>query len=83
MRIETRTGHATISLYLKIIIKNFAGFFMCIEILIRRTYSVGRSLGRNPNNSLKSFPPCYSQSPPQHCLEIYISSNSRNLVQFL
>ena len=27
-----------------------------------------------------SFPPCYSQSPLQHCLEISISSNARNLL---
>jgi hypothetical protein len=33
--------------------------------------------------SLNSFPPCYSQSPLQLCLEISISSNSRNLLQFL
>jgi hypothetical protein len=26
------------------------------------------------------FPPCYSQSPLQLCLEIYISSNSCNLL---
>ncbi len=32
---------------------------------------------------LKSFPLCYSQSPPQLCLEISVSSNSRNLLQFL
>jgi hypothetical protein len=43
----------------------------------------GRFLGRNPDKSLKSFPPCYSQSPLQLCLEIYISSYSRNLLQFL
>jgi hypothetical protein len=36
-------------------------------------------LGRNPDKSHKSFRPCYSQSPPQLCLEISISSNSRNL----
>ncbi len=33
--------------------------------------------------SFKSFPPCYSQSTLQLCLEISISSNSRNLLQFL
>ncbi len=43
----------------------------------------GRILGRNPDKSLKSFPPCYSQSSLQLCLEIYISSNSRNLLKFL
>jgi hypothetical protein len=35
----------------------------------------GRILGQNPDKSLKSFPPCYSQSPLQLCLEISISSN--------
>jgi hypothetical protein len=30
-----------------------------------------------------SFAPCYSQSPLKLCLDIYISSNSRNLIQFL
>ncbi len=38
--------------------------------------SRGQILGRNPD---KSFPPCYSQSALQPCLQIYISSNSRNL----
>jgi hypothetical protein len=48
------------------------------------TVSWGRILGRNPDKSLKSFPPCYSQRPLlQLCLEILISSNSRNLLQFL
>jgi hypothetical protein len=31
----------------------------------------------------KEFSPCYSQSPLQLCLEISISSHSRNLLQFL
>jgi hypothetical protein len=31
-----------------------------------------RILGLNPDKSLKSFPPCYSQSTLQLCLEIYI-----------
>ncbi len=49
-------------------------------------YSAGswdRILGRNPDKSLKSFPSCCSQSPLQLCLEISISSNARNLLQFL
>jgi hypothetical protein len=29
----------------------------------------GRILGRNPDKSLNIFPPCYSQSPLQLCLE--------------
>jgi hypothetical protein len=43
----------------------------------------GRFFGRNPDKSLKSFPPCYSQTPQHPCLEISISSNSRNLLKFL
>ncbi len=45
--------------------------------------SWGRILGRNTDKCLKSFPPCYSQSPLQLWLKISISSNSRNLLQFL
>jgi len=45
--------------------------------------SRGWILGQNPDQSLKSFPPCFSQSPLQLCLEISISLNSRNLLQFL
>jgi hypothetical protein len=44
------------------------------------TDSRGRILGRNPDKSLKSFPPCFSQSPLQLSLDIYISSNSHNLL---
>ncbi len=44
------------------------------------TDSRGRILGRNPDKSLKSFPPCFSQSPLQLCLEISICSNSHNLL---
>ncbi len=32
---------------------------------------------------MKRFPPCYSESPIHLCLEISISSNSRNPLQFL
>ncbi len=46
-------------------------------------YYRGRILGWNPDKSLKSFTPGYSQSPLQLCLEISISSISRNLLQFL
>ncbi len=45
--------------------------------------SRGQILRRNPDISIKSFPLCYSQSPPQRCLQISISSNSCNLLQFL
>ncbi len=41
----------------------------------------GRILCLNPEKSLKSLPPCYSQSHRQLCLEISISSNSRNLLR--
>ncbi len=42
----------------------------------------GRILGRKPDKDLESFPPCYSKSPLQLSLEMSISSNSRNLLQF-
>jgi hypothetical protein len=42
--------------------------------------SKGQTLGRNPGKSLHSLPPFYSKSPLQLCLEIFISSNSRNLL---
>ncbi len=47
----------------------------------KRNQIWGRILGWNPDKSLESFPPCYSQSPIQVCLEISISSNSHNLLQ--
>ncbi len=40
-------------------------------------------LGQKPDKSLKSLPPCYSQSHLQLCLEIFISSNACNPLQFL
>ncbi len=43
----------------------------------------GRILGRNPDKSLKSFPLCYSKSFLLLCLEISISSNSRNLLGYI
>jgi hypothetical protein len=43
----------------------------------------GRILGQNPDKSLKSFSPCYSQLPLLLCFEISISLNPRNLLQFL
>jgi hypothetical protein len=39
--------------------------------------------GSVSDKSCKSFPSCYSQSPPQLWRQISISSNSRNLLQFL
>jgi hypothetical protein len=42
----------------------------------------GRILRWNPDKSLKSFPPCYSQPLLQLCLEISVSSNSCNLLRF-
>jgi hypothetical protein len=36
-----------------------------------------------PETVHRRLPPCYSQSPLQLCLEIYISSNPRNLLRFL
>jgi hypothetical protein len=46
----------------------------------RFTLFRGRIPGRNPDKSRKSFPPCYAQSPLKLCLEISISSNSRNVL---
>jgi|LakMenEpi03Aug12_release.lakeMendotaPanAssembly.Ray.scaffolds.fasta_scaffold546660_1 hypothetical protein len=43
----------------------------------------GWILGRNPEKSLQIFPPLYSKSPLQLCIGISISSNLRNLLQFL
>jgi hypothetical protein len=48
-----------------------------------KLHAVLTELGRNPDKSLMSWPRCYSQSPLQLCLEISISSDSRNLLQFL
>jgi hypothetical protein len=55
---------------------------MLLNLLVNKVNkdSRGRILGRNPDKSLKSFPPCYSQSPLQLCLENSISSNSHNLL---
>ncbi len=33
-------------------------------------FSGGQILGQSPDKSLKSFPPCYSQSPLQLCFKI-------------
>jgi hypothetical protein len=49
------------------------------HILIEYVFR-SRILGRNPDKSLKSFPPCYTESSLQLCLMISISSNSRNLL---
>jgi hypothetical protein len=46
-------------------------------------YPEAKFLYEIQTKSLRRFPPFYSQSPLQLCLEIYISSNSRNLLQFL
>ncbi len=45
--------------------------------------SWGRILGRNPEKSVKSLPPCSSQSALQLCPENSISSDSHNLLQFI
>jgi hypothetical protein len=44
----------------------------CKQEKMKYSTSRGRILGRNPDKSLKSFPPCYSHSPLQLCLEISI-----------
>ncbi len=45
---------------------------LTLSYWLLKIVSRGRILGRNPNKSLQSFPPCYSQSPLQLCLEISI-----------
>ncbi len=52
-------------------------------LLLQVCLSRGRILGPNPDKSRRSFPHCYSKSPLQLCLEIYICSKSRNLLKFL
>jgi hypothetical protein len=47
------------------------------------TESRSQILGQNLDKSFKKFPSCNSQSHLQLCLEIYISWNARNLLQFL
>ncbi len=47
------------------------------------TFSRGRILRQNPDKSLKSFPPCYTQTPIKLCLEVTTYSNSLNLFMFL
>ncbi len=59
--------------------KKVTVLFLCPKFWLTR----GRIHGRNPKKSLKSFPPCFSQSHLQLCLEINISSHLRNLLQFL
>ncbi len=50
----------------------FGDFFQLLHymLLLSEKYTRGRILGRNPDKSLKSFPPCYSQSPLQRCCYI-------------
>jgi len=46
-------------------------YFLSVQQEHKLCYSSrGRFLGGNPDKSLKGFPPCYSLSPPQLCLEI-------------
>jgi hypothetical protein len=42
------------------------------EMTLHFLHNRGQILGRNPYKSLKSFPPFYSQSPLQLCLQIYL-----------
>ncbi len=49
--------------------------------LCETSLSWGRILWRNPDKSLKSFPPCYSLSTLQICPVISVSSNSCNLLR--
>jgi hypothetical protein len=71
---------------LQIVMAVWRAFFKSLKRIKRpliKACAGGRIIGRNPDKSLISFPPCYSQSPLQLCLEISISSNARNLLQFL
>jgi hypothetical protein len=49
---------------------------------LKQTYTETDFLDGIQTKVLK-FSPCYSESPLQLCVEISISSNSRNLLQFL
>jgi hypothetical protein len=53
------------------------------KLVISKDEIKGRTIWTKSRKKLKSFPPCYSKSQIQLCLGIYISSNSRNLLQFL
>ncbi len=60
-----------------------AGLIFCSEKVYKLHLLLrGRILGLNTDKSLKSFPPRYSKSPLQLYLEISISSNSCNVLQF-
>jgi hypothetical protein len=45
-----------------------------IRIVFLAPPSLGRILGRNPDRSLKSFPPCYSQLPLYLFLQTHATS---------
>ncbi len=76
---EEQPGHCMKKSYLKCSDE----YNSCVLCVSCGSVDRGRILRQNPEKSLKKFPPCYSQSPRQLCLEISISSNSRNLLQFL
>jgi hypothetical protein len=59
--------------------------FLCAALFSGKFNTVYRDriLGRIPDKSLNSFPTWYSESPTQLCIEISISSNSRNLLRYL
>jgi hypothetical protein len=61
---------------------NLLSFSTFVSYCAYRAYQFrGRIPGRNSDKSLKTFPPCYSQSPLVYsfAFEISIYSNSRNL----
>ncbi len=55
-----------------LLIKALRTVDQCLKGLLQNVQVRGRILGQNPDKSLKSFPPCYSQSPLQLCLDISI-----------
>ncbi len=62
--------------------RDMAIFSLCHHVIrySEKNETWGRILGRNSDKSLKRFPHSYSKPPLQLCLEISISSNSRNLL---
>jgi hypothetical protein len=74
--VPTYSEEESLSMFLKFgpqFVKLFSPPFSLLPTTILLRFSRGRILGR------KRVSPCYSPSPLQLCLEIYISSTSRNL----
>ncbi len=78
------TGFSALKLkpFITSFVESMASIFSpCNNIILYELNEVnrGRILGRNPDKSLESFPPCYSQSPLQLCLEIYFFKHTQPL----